>query len=30
LRLDTSVSEKVANNSWEATSPRSGSVHSFS
>jgi hypothetical protein len=29
-RLDTSVSERVVNNSWEAASPGSGSVHSFS
>jgi hypothetical protein len=30
LRLDTSASEKVVNNSREATSSESGSVHSFS
>jgi hypothetical protein len=30
LRLDTSVSEKVVNNSREAASPRSGSVHTAS
>jgi hypothetical protein len=30
LRLDTSVSEKVVNNSREPTPPGSGSVHSFS
>jgi hypothetical protein len=30
LRLDTSVSEKVVNNSREAASPGFGSVHSFS
>jgi hypothetical protein len=29
-RLDTSVSERVVNNSREAASPGSGSVHSFS
>jgi hypothetical protein len=29
-RLDTSVSETVVNNSWEAASPGSRSVHSFS
>jgi hypothetical protein len=28
--LDTSVSEKVVNNSREATSPGFGSVHNFS
>jgi hypothetical protein len=30
LRLDTSASEKIVNNPWEANSPRSGSVHNFS
>jgi hypothetical protein len=29
-RLDTSVSERVVNNSWEAASPGSGSIYSFS